>query len=162
MSAQTVYAYSKDGDPVQGWGPCPIRGVDAPGGECSFGRREQLVRGWRRRPRHCIAGCHREASATGCSTKHELQKIAGAMDDIVLKLTDTRWLDHRKRAMAVLEKDHGSLVSQFEDLGSGKRKDVSAGDAAKMLGYVKKIKCAKCILYLASCQDYGDDLAKLS
>ena len=52
--------------------------------------------------------------------------------------------------MAVLEKDHGSLVSQFEDLGKGKRKDVSAGDAAKMLGFVKKIKCAKFILYLAS------------
>ena len=35
---------------------------------------------------------------------HELQKIAGAMDDIVLKpvrATGTRWLDHRKRAMAV-------------------------------------------------------------
>ena len=64
--------------------------------------------------------------------------------------------------MAVLEKDYGSLVSQFEDLGSGKRKDVSTGDAAKMLGYIRKIKCAKYILYLASCQDYVDDLAKLS
>ena len=86
-------------------------------------------------------------------TKHELQKIAGAMDDIVLKparATGTRWLDHSKRAMAVLEKDYGSLVSQFEDLGSGKRKDGSAGDAAKMLGYIRKIKCAKFTLYLAS------------
>ncbi len=31
-----------------------------------------------------------------------------------------------------------------------------------MRGYVKKIKCAKFILYLASYQDYVDDLAKLS
>ena len=95
----------------------------------------------------------------------ELQRVAEALNEHIIKpvwAQGTRWIDHHRRALLALDRNYGSLCTQFEDWASEERTDVSAADSAKMEGYLRKLKSHKFILYIAAYIDIVEDLAELS
>ncbi|XP_041353824.1 zinc finger protein 862-like [Gigantopelta aegis] len=96
---------------------------------------------------------------------HELQRTAETFGEHVVKPSrsqGTRWIDHRRKALTALIQDYRCIVTQLQEQGSELRKDIPAGDRAKMRGYSKLMTSHRFVLYLASYQDLVEDLAELS
>lgn len=96
---------------------------------------------------------------------NELRNVANALEEHIVKPArsqGTRWLDHRMRALKALDRNYVSLCTQFEDWASGMRRDVTAADAAKLKGYLKKLRSHKFVIHMAAYQDILEDLSALS
>ena len=95
----------------------------------------------------------------------ELKAVAEMLKKNVVKPSrsqGTRWIDHRRKALACLAKNYQCVATQFEEQATGQRKDIPAADAAKMKGYLKLLKSCKFVLHMALYQDLVDDMADLS
>lgn len=95
----------------------------------------------------------------------ELQKVALILETHVVKparAAGTRWIDHRRKALACLATNYRSIISMFEDWSAGHREDVSATESAKMKGLLRQMKSYKFIYYMAFYQDFIDTVADLS
>lgn len=95
----------------------------------------------------------------------QLKNAGEAFNEHVLKpvrAAGTRWIDHRKKALAVLERDYSAMVAQFQTMGSEEQKDVPAADRAKARGYATRLTSLHFILYMAHYQDLLENLAELS
>ena len=98
----------------------------------------------------------------GAFTQHEVKTLDG---DIVkpIRASGTRWIAHREKALKTLHRNYVALCAAFEEWASGERGDVSATDAAKVKGYLKKMNSEKFEFYVAALYlDLLDGLSCLS
>ncbi|KAJ8036989.1 hypothetical protein HOLleu_17687 [Holothuria leucospilota] len=96
---------------------------------------------------------------------NELKAVSEILGEDILKpvrAQGTPWIDHRRKALRTLDRDYVCQVAHFQDVASGVRTDIPAGDVAKMKGYLMKMTSHEFVLHLAFYQDLVEDLAELS
>ena len=79
------------------------------------------------------------------SPKHlrELKAVAKTLGVSVVKPVKsqgTRWIDHKGKALAAMDRNYASIITHLEDIASGKREDIKPEDAAKVQGYLVMAK----------------------
>lgn len=74
----------------------------------------------------------------------------------------TRWVDHRRRALKALETNIPAVITHLSEVGSDQRKDIKKMDAAKVRGWLKKIRSNKFLLHTGLYMDILGELSHLS
>ena len=95
----------------------------------------------------------------------EFQQLANALEEDVLKptrVTGTRWIGHRYRAIKVLTRNWRALCIVFENWSTGLQPGISSTDAARMKGYLKVMNSHEFKLYFSAYQDLLEELSQLS
>ena len=90
----------------------------------------------------------------------ELQAVGEALEENVVKpvrAQGTRWVDHRRKAVLAISRNYTCLITQFEDMASGERSDITGEDQAIIKGYLRQLKSHKFVLYLHSYRDLLED-----
>lgn len=91
--------------------------------------------------------------------------MADILDETIRRPTrvdGTRWVDHRRRAVAALQKNFPTVVAHLTELGSGQRQDIKGDDVARVRGMLKKLKSPKFLLHLGLYHDILEELSMLS
>ena len=66
----------------------------------------------------------------------ELQAVGEALEENVVKparAQGIRWVDHRRKAVLAISRNYTCLVTQFEDMASGERSDITGEDQDQRL-----------------------------
>lgn len=106
-----------------------------------------------------------QASTGPLKRLRELMEIAAAIDEAVLtptRVDGTRWVEHRRRAILSLMRNHPAVVTHLSEIGSDERADVKKADAAKARGWIRKITTYKFLLHVGLYLDILGELAYLS
>ncbi|XP_046901190.1 zinc finger protein 862-like [Hypomesus transpacificus] len=97
--------------------------------------------------------------------RRELDRLAELLDESVLtptRVDGTRWVDHRRRALKALETNIPAVIAHLSEVGSDQRQDIKKADAARVRGWLKKVKSNEFLLHIGLYMDVLDELSHLS
>lgn len=97
--------------------------------------------------------------------RRELDQLAELLDESVLtptRVDGTRWVDHRRRALKALETNIPAVIAHLSEVGSDQRQDIKKADAARVRGWLKKVRSNEFLLHTGLYMDVLGELSHLS